>query len=89
MAKPMKFFGFVQTFLSVLVLPFGFLIWGLSAIPGIWIFQEVSDISDPLTRLFAQGVAIGIGLLAWCVVDLLILGIFGLILLWGRSLSSQ
>ena len=88
MAKPMKFFGFVQTFLSVLVLPFGFLIWGLSAIPGIWIFQEVSDISDPLTRLFAQGVAIGIGLLAWCIVDLLILGIFGLILR-PRTSSAQ
>ena len=88
MAKPMKFFGFIQMFLSVLVLPFGFLIWGFSAIPGIWIFQEVSEITDPLTRLFAQGAAIGIGLLAWCIVDLLILGFFGLILR-PRTSSAQ
>jgi len=88
MAKPMRFFGFIQMFLSVLVLPFGFLIWGISAIPGIWMFQEVSNISDPLTRLFAQGAAIGIGLLAWCIVDLLILGFFGLILR-PRTSSAQ
>ncbi|MFL2976764.1 MAG: acyltransferase [Candidatus Thalassarchaeaceae archaeon] len=88
MAKPMKFFGFIQMFLSVLVLPFGFLIWGVSAIPGIWMFQEVSEITDPLTRLFAQGAAIGIGLLAWCIVDLLILGFFGLILR-PRTSSAQ
>ena len=84
----MKFFGFVQTFLSILVLPFGFLIWGISAIPGIWMFQEVSNISEPLTRLFAQGSAIGLGLLAWCIVDLIILGFFGLILR-PRSSSAQ
>ena len=88
MAKPMKFFGFIQMFLSVLVLPFGFLIWGVSAIPVIWMFQEVSEITDPLTRLFAQGAAIGIGLLAWCIVDLLILGFFGLILR-PRTSSAQ
>ncbi|MDP6857245.1 MAG: hypothetical protein QGH13_06925, partial [Candidatus Thalassarchaeaceae archaeon] len=80
MAKPMKFFGFIQMFLSILVLPFGFLIWGIAAIPGIWMFQEVSIISDDITRLFAQGAAIGIGLLLWCILDLLILGIFGLLL---------
>jgi len=88
MTKPMKFFGFVQTFLSILVLPFGFLIWGISAIPGIWMFQEVSNIPDPLIRLFAQGFAIGLGLLAWCIVDLLILGSFGLILR-PRTSSAQ
>ena len=84
----MKFFGFVQTFLSILVLPFGFLIWGISAIPGIWMFQEVSNITDPLTRLLAQGSAIGLGLLAWCIVALLILGFFGLILR-PRTSSAQ
>ena len=88
MAKPMRFFGFIQMFLSILVLPFGFLIWGIAAIPGIWMFQEVSDVSDPLTRLFAQGAAIGIGLLAWCIADLIILGIFGLILR-PRTSSAQ
>lgn len=88
MAKPMRFFGFIQMFLSILVLPFGFLIWGIAAIPGIWMFQEVSDVSDPLTRLFAQGAAIGIGLLAWCIVDLLILGFFGLFLR-PRTSSAQ
>jgi len=88
MAKPMRFFGFIQMFLSVLVLPFGFLIWGVSAIPGIWMFQEVSVIEDPLNRIFAQGAAIGIGLLAWCIVDLIILGIFGLILR-PRTSSAQ
>tara|TARA_B100002052_G_C15794989_1_gene558198 strand:+ start:175 stop:897 length:723 start_codon:yes stop_codon:yes gene_type:complete len=88
MAKPMRFFGFIQMFLSILVLPFGFLIWGIAAIPGIWMFQEVSDVGDPLTRLFAQGAAIGIGLLAWCIVDLIILGFFGLILR-PRTSSAQ
>ena len=88
MAKPMRFFGFIQMFLSILVLPFGFLIWGIAAIPGIWMFQEVSDVNDPLTRLFAQGAAIGIGLLAWCIVDLIILGFFGLILR-PRTSSAQ
>ena len=84
----MRFFGFIQMFLSILVLPFGFLIWGIAAIPGIWMFQEVSVVSDPLTRLFAQGAAIGIGLLAWCIVDLIILGFFGLILR-PRTSSAQ
>ena len=80
MAKSVRFFGFIQMILSILVLPFGFLIWGIAAIPGIWMFQEASLISDDLTRLVVQGGAIGIGLLAWCILDLLILGIFGLVL---------
>ena len=80
MAKPMKYFGFVQTTLSILVMPCGFLVWGMAAIPGIWMFQEAGAHYDGWMQLVAQGAAVGIGLLAWCILDLVILGIFGLIL---------
>ncbi len=80
MTKPMKHFGIVQMTLSILVMPCGFLVWGLAAIPGIWMFQEAGGMYDGWQQLVAQGAAIGMGLLVWCILDLLILGIFGLIL---------
>ena len=88
MAKPMKYFGLVQTTLSILVMPCGFLVWGMAAIPGIWMFQEAGVMYDGWQQLIAQGAAIGIGLLVWCILDLFILGIFGLIL-HPRAESAQ
>ena len=88
MAKPMKHFGIVQMTLSTLVMPCGFLIWGMAAIPGIWMFQEAGGMYDGWQQLVAQGAAIGMGLLFWCLLDLLILGIFGLILR-PRTESAQ
>ena len=88
MTKPMKHFGIVQMTLSILVMPCGFLVWGLAAIPGIWMFQEAGGMYDGWQQLVAQGAAIGMGLLFWCLLDLLILGIFGLILR-PRTESAQ
>lgn len=88
MAKPMKYFGFVQTTLSILVMPCGFLVWGMAAIPGIWLFQEAGGMYDGWQQLVAQGAAIGMGLLFWCLLDLLILGMFGL-MLRPKSDSAQ
>ena len=88
MAKPMKYFGFVQATLSILVMPCGFLVWGMAAIPGIWMFQEAGVMYDGWQQLIAQGAAIGMGLLVWCILDLVILGTFGLILR-PRNESSQ
>lgn len=80
MAKPMKYFGIIQVTLSILIMPCGFLIWGMAAIPGIWLFQEAGTLDEGWLRLVAQGAAVGMGLLFWCLLDLLILGTFGLIL---------
>jgi acetyltransferase-like isoleucine patch superfamily enzyme len=80
MAKPMKYFGIIQVTLSILIMPCGFLIWGMAAIPGIWLFQEAGTLDEGWLRLVVQGAAVGIGLLFWCLLDLLILGMFGLIL---------
>ncbi|MBJ84294.1 MAG: hypothetical protein CMB52_02090 [Euryarchaeota archaeon] len=88
MAKPMKYFGFVQATLSILVMPCGFLVWGMAAIPGIWMFQEAGVMYDGWQQLIAQGAAIGMGLLVWCILDLVILGTFGLILR-PRTESAQ
>ena len=88
MAKPMRFFGIIQNVLSITAILPAFIIWGIAAIPGIWLFQEASTISDENTRLLAQGVAIGIGFLLWCISDLIILGFFGLILR-PRTESAQ
>ncbi|MFL2947130.1 MAG: acyltransferase [Candidatus Poseidoniales archaeon] len=88
MAKPMKHFGIVQMTLSIIVMPCGFLVWGMAAIPGIWLFQEAGTLDEGWIRLVAQGAAVGMGLLFWCLLDLLILGIFGL-LLRPKSDSAQ
>ncbi|MDG1524957.1 MAG: hypothetical protein P8Q90_02675, partial [Candidatus Thalassarchaeaceae archaeon] len=53
---------------------------GMAAIPGIWLFQEAGTLDEGWLRLVVQGAAVGIGLLFWCLLDLLILGMFGLIL---------
>jgi len=88
MAKPMKHFGIIQATLSIIVMPCGFLVWGMAAIPGIWLFQEAGTLDEGWIRLVAQGAAVGMGLLFWCLLDLLILGIFGL-LLRPKSDSAQ
>ncbi|MDE0708045.1 MAG: hypothetical protein OSB33_03745 [Candidatus Poseidoniales archaeon] len=80
MTKPMKHFGIIQMTLSILVMPCGFLVWGMAAIPGIWMFQEAGTLDEGGLRLVAQGAAVGMGLLFWCLLDLLIIGIFGMIL---------
>jgi hypothetical protein len=76
----LKHFGTIQAVLSLLLMPCGFLIWGLLAIPGIWMFQEASTIDEGFVRLFAQGAAIGMGLMAWCLLDLLFMGFVGMIM---------
>ena len=88
MGKPMKNFGIIQAVLSTLAMPCGFLVWGMAAIPGIWMFHEAGVAYDGWHQLAAQGAAIGMGLLVWCILDLFILGIFGLILR-PKSVSAQ
>ena len=88
MGKPMKNFGIIQAVLSTLAMPCGFLVWGMAAIPGIWMFHEAGVAYDGWQQLVAQGAAIGMGLLVWCILDLFILGIFGLILR-PKSVAAQ
>ena len=88
MGKPMKNFGIIQAVLSTLAMPCGFLVWGMAAIPGIWMFHEAGVAYDGWHQLAAQGAAIGMGLLVWCILDLFILGIFGLILR-PKSVAAQ
>ena len=80
MAKEIKNFGTLQATLSFLLMPCGFLIWGLVAIPGIWMFQEASALDEGWVRLFAQGAAVGMGLMFWCLLDLLVIGILGMLM---------
>ena len=88
MSKPMKYFGIVQVTLSILIMPFGFLVWGVSTIPGIWFFQQATSMYDGWHQLLAQGVAIGFGIMIWCLLVLMILSIFGAILR-PKSESAQ
>ncbi len=82
MAK-MKGFKWIQTTLSIIIMPIGFIIWGLAASPGIFLFGEVSSITASWVnwqRAIALGATLGVGALLWCIVDLLIVGILGMII---------
>ncbi|MEE2748312.1 MAG: hypothetical protein VX473_07610 [Candidatus Thermoplasmatota archaeon] len=78
--KPLKNFGKIQAFLSLILMPCGFLVWGLVAIPGIWMFQEASTLDEGPLRLLAQGAAVGMGLMFWCLLDLFVMGFIGMIM---------
>ena len=82
MAK-MKGFKWIQTTLSIIIMPIGFIIWGLAASPGIFLFGEVSSITASWVnwqRAIALGATLGVGALLWCIVDLQIVGILGMII---------
>lgn len=80
MGGRLRGFGLIQPALSILAMPFGFIIWGLAAVPGLWLFTEAGRHGSGWETLMLQGAAIGIGLLAWCIADLLMLGVFGLLM---------
>ena len=77
MAK-MKGFKWVQTILSIIIMPIGFVIWGLAASPGILLFLEMSNMTMDWVnwqRAIVLGITLGIGALLWCIIDLIIVGI--------------
>ena len=83
MAKKLRGFVWIQTILSIIIMPIGFIIWGLAATPGIFLFEEVSSISiswENWQRAIALGATLGIGALLWCLTDLLLIGILGMIM---------
>jgi|TARA_B100001540_G_scaffold83535_2_gene75204 acetyltransferase-like isoleucine patch superfamily enzyme len=82
MAK-MKGFKWVQTILSIIIMPIGFVIWGLAASPGILLFLEMSNMTMDWVnwqRAIVLGITLGIGALLWCIIDLIIVGILGMII---------
>ena len=83
MAKKLRGFNKIQTILSILIMPLGFILWGLAAAPGIFLFQEVADVTTDWTnwqRAITLGATLGIGALLWCFADLLMIGLLGMII---------
>ena len=83
MTKKLRGFKGIQVFLSILVMPLGFILWGLAAAPGILLFQEVANVTTDWTnwqQAIALGATLGIGALLWCLADLLMIGILGIII---------
>ena len=79
----MKGFKWVQTILSIIIMPIGFVIWGIAASPGVFLFLEISNMTTDWInwqRSIVLGITIGIGGLLWCIIDLLIVGILGMII---------
>ena len=79
-AKKLRGFAVIQPVLSILVMPMGFVLWGLATIPGIYLFREVGDTTVEWVewqQLLALGATIGIGALCWCISILFMLGILG------------
>ena len=63
-AKKLRGFAVIQPVLSILVMPMGFVLWGLATIPGIYLFREVGDATVEWVewqQLLALGATIGIG----------------------------
>ena len=83
MAKKLKGFAWIQPALSIIVMPMGFVLWGLAAVPGIYLFWEVSGATAGWVewqQLLALGASLGIGAMLWCIADLLMLGILGMLM---------
>ena len=83
MGKKLRGFNWIQVILSILVMPLGFILWGLAAAPGIFLFQEVADVTIDWVnwqQAIALGATLGIGALLWCLADLLMIGILGIII---------
>tara|TARA_B100000902_G_C27242175_1_gene880608 strand:+ start:342 stop:1061 length:720 start_codon:yes stop_codon:yes gene_type:complete len=81
--KKLRGFKWIQTSLSMILIPIGFIIWGLAASPGIFLFQEISNLTsswENWQRAIILGASLGIGALLWCIFDLLIVGTLGLII---------
>ena len=83
MSKILRGFNWIQAVLSMLVMPLGFILWGLAAAPGIYLLFEVAEATVSWAeweRAIALGATLGIGALIWCIADLLMLGILGMIM---------
>ncbi len=83
MGKKLRGFNWIQVILSILVMPLGFILWGLAAAPGIFLFQEVANVTIDWVnwqQAIALGATLGIGALLWCLADLLMIGILGVII---------
>ena len=82
-AKKLRGFSWIQPVLSTLIMPLGFVLWGLAAVPGLYLFWEVSDATASWVewqQLLALGATLGVGAMCWCVADLLMLGILGMLI---------
>ena len=83
MTKKLKGFAVIQPVLSFLVMPMGFVLWGLATVPGIYIFGVVGDATagcEEWQQLLALGASIGVGAMFWCLSVLLMLGILGILI---------
>jgi acetyltransferase-like isoleucine patch superfamily enzyme len=83
MAKKLRGFAWIQPALSIIVMPMGFVLWGLAAVPGIYLFLEVGNATAGCAewqQLLALGASLGIGAMLWCIADLLMLGILGMLM---------
>ena len=83
MAKKLRGFSWIQPVLSTLIMPLGFVLWGLAAVPGIYLFWEVSDATASWVewqQLLALGATLGVGAMCWCVADLIMIGILGMLI---------
>jgi acetyltransferase-like isoleucine patch superfamily enzyme len=80
MDESLKHFGVIQAVLSIIAMPFGFLLWGLAAVPGVWAFRWVDANCTGMMEWFGFGAAIGFGVLAWFLIGLFVTGLFGMMM---------
>ncbi|MDP7311892.1 MAG: DapH/DapD/GlmU-related protein [Candidatus Thalassarchaeaceae archaeon] len=83
MTEPLGGFRWIQSILSILVTPLGFILWGIAAVPAIFLCMKVGDVTVTWAawqRALALGATLGIGMMLWCFTDLLIIGILGRII---------
>ncbi len=80
MVNRVKGFGLIQAVLSTIMMPIGYMLWGLATIPGLWLFWEAYDSTQGITRLIACALSLGLGYLFWCIGVLLIMGVLGMIM---------
>tara|TARA_Y100000588_G_C13921349_1_gene781641 strand:+ start:25 stop:741 length:717 start_codon:yes stop_codon:yes gene_type:complete len=83
MSKKLRGFNWIQGILSIIIMPLGFLIWGLAAAPGILIFEQMASTTNDWVnwqRAIALGATLGIGFLLWCLTDLIMVGLLGIMI---------
>ncbi len=76
MTEPLGGFRWIQSILSILVTPLGFILWGIAAVPAIFLCMKVGDVTVTWAvwqRALALGATLGIGMMLWCFTDLLII----------------
>ncbi|MAD72682.1 MAG: hypothetical protein CL973_02685, partial [Euryarchaeota archaeon] len=87
----MKSFRIIQNLLTALVIPFLAFIVGISALPGVYIFYKILELTStnpgsflasnidtiPIQDFAITGIAIGMAMMAWGISLVMICGILG------------